>query len=92
MQCLMQVNAGRWAQESYETASRDAGKRARQLRQMGYHVNVSSMGSQVTPWGMLKLTMVSIRPGAHEDTYGLPYVEMVQRVRDDASHHHTHDI
>ena len=66
------VNSGRWCQESYETASRDAGRRARQLRQAGYLVATQAMGDQVTPVGLIKLTLVDIRPGRHADTYGLP--------------------
>lgn len=61
--CLLQVNAGRWCQESYETASGDAARRAKALRAAGYRVHVSAMGSQVTSLGLLKLSMVDIRPG-----------------------------
>ncbi len=62
------VNSGRWCQETYETSSRDAGRRARALRKAGYRVNVSAMGSQVTSSGLIMLTMVDIRPGTHNDT------------------------
>jgi len=79
MTCLLQVNHGLWCQESYETASRDAGKRARQLRKLGYEARTSAMGCQVTPWGSLKLSLVDIRPGIHEGTTELPKVEMVKR-------------
>lgn len=74
--CLLQVNTGTWCQESYETASRDAGKRAKQLRQAGYQVAVSSMGAQVTSLGLIKLTMVDIRPGSNQDTFYLPEVKI----------------
>lgn len=77
MKCMQQVNQGRWCQESYETATRDAGNRAKQLRQIGYVVTVSSLGSQVTPLGHIKTTMVDIRPGLHADTTELPPVERV---------------
>jgi len=73
-----QVNNGRWCQESYETATRDAGKRAKQLRQLGYQVTVGAMGPQVTPVGVIKLTMVDIRPGSHADTFGLPQIQKYQ--------------
>lgn len=72
MQCCSQVNQGMWCQESYETASRDAGRRVRQLKKAGYRVFSSAMGSQVTPLGVIKLTMVDIRPGDHEDTFYMP--------------------
>lgn len=77
-QCLLQVNQGKWCQETYETASRDAAKRAKQLRELGYHVTVSSLGSQVTPLGSMKLTMVDVRPGTNSDTGDLPSCEHVQ--------------
>lgn len=77
--CLLQVNSGRWCQESYETASRDAGRRAKELRAAGYQVVVSAMGLQVTRLGLLKLTLVDIRPGRHDDTFYLPPVR-VERI------------
>ncbi len=46
-------------QEWYETASRDARRRARRLRQMGFRVSVDSMGSQVTPDGRVQMTLVT---------------------------------
>lgn len=75
--CCGQVNNGNWCQETYETASRYAAKRAKQLRAAGYVVRVQSMGSQVTPLGLLKLTCVDIRPGSNPDTFYLPEVETV---------------
>lgn len=77
-QCCGQVKTGSWCQEHYETASRDAGKRARELRLAGYHATVSSLGPQVTPLGVIKMTMVDIRPGSHDDLFYLPSVEMVE--------------
>ena len=78
MKCMCAVNQGSWCQESYETPSRDAGKRAKQLRILGYHVTVSPLGPQVTPLGSsIKTTLVDIRPGVHDDTFGLPEVEKV---------------
>jgi hypothetical protein len=72
MSCLLQVNTGNWCQESYETSSRYAAKRARQLRKMGFVVTVSGMGLQVTSVGRVKLTMIDIRPGQNQDTFYLP--------------------
>ena len=77
MKTMSQVNAGTWAQETYETASRDAGRRAKQLRAAGYQVVVSGLGPQVTPLGTIVTTLVDIRPGANADTSGLPPVERV---------------
>ncbi len=77
-QCMGQVNQGSWCQETYESASRTAGQRAKQLRALGYQVTVASLGPQVTPLGTLKATMVDIRPGAHADTFGLPEVALVE--------------
>lgn len=73
--CYGQTNHGAWCQESYETASRDAGRRARQLRKLGYTVHTFPMGPQVTPMGTVKLTMVDIRSGARADTLELPTKE-----------------
>ena len=72
MICLLRVNTCNWCQETYETASRDAGRRSKQLRALGYAVSVFSMGHQVTPLGSIKLTMVDVRPGSNSDTFDLP--------------------
>jgi hypothetical protein len=72
-----QVNNGRFCQETYETPFRDAARRARQLRLAGYQVAVGPMGPQVTPVGVVKLTLVDIRPGTHADTFNLPEVGTV---------------
>ena len=72
MTCLGQVNHGAWCQETYETASRDAGRRVRQLRKAGYAAYSGSMGPQVTRVGTVRLTQVDIRPGNHADTFELP--------------------
>jgi hypothetical protein len=80
----MQSVAGRnWIQESYETSTGDARKRASQLRKLGYRVTVFSLGSQVTRLGMIKTTMVDIRPGVdHVDTTEIPPVERCDWPRD----------
>jgi hypothetical protein len=77
MQCLTQVNPGCWCQETYATATRAAAKPAKQLRTAGYQVYVGAMGPQVTPVGVVKLTLVDIRPGRHADTFGLPEVPQI---------------
>lgn len=73
MTCYTQVNHGAWCQESYETASQDAGRRVRQLRRVGYTATSSPMGPQVTRVGTVRLTMVDIRPGRNGDTFDLPH-------------------
>jgi len=75
MQCLGQTNNGDWCQESYETASRFAARRARQLRKLGYDVASESLGPQITHWGLVRVTLLTIRPGSNPDTYGLPAVQ-----------------
>jgi hypothetical protein len=59
--CYLQViTSHTTCQEHYETASRDAGRRARQLRKLGYRVVSSPLGQQVTGLGLVKMTMLSI--------------------------------
>lgn len=78
-QCLLSVSNGHWCQESYETASRDAGRRAHKLRLKGFDAVVSAMGPQETQWGIIKLTLVTITPGEAPDLAALPKVEMMKR-------------
>ena len=49
-----------WKQEFHETAARTANRRARQLRRAGYQVSVGSMGNQVTPVGVVKMTLLTV--------------------------------
>jgi len=60
MKAMLIINGLKSRQESFETVSRTAGKRARQLRKLGYSVAVSPQGYQVTPWGLIKVSMVTI--------------------------------
>ena len=76
--CYGQVNQGKWCQETYETASKDARQRANELRKLGYKVSTGPMGSQVTSVGVVKLTMVDILPGIHKDTFKIPNVKIVK--------------
>lgn len=57
--CYGQTIGRTFCQEWYETASGDAGKRARLLRKAGFRVVTSSMGEQVTGLGRIKMSMVS---------------------------------
>lgn len=58
--CYGQIRTHTCQQEWYETASRDAGKRAKELRKAGYRVSVEGMGSQVTSVGTIKMTLLTI--------------------------------
>lgn len=77
MNCYGQTNGFEWTQESYETASRDAGRRARQLRKAGYKVVVCAQGMQVTPVGLVNMTLVDIRGNAAQ-MQNLPPVNIVR--------------
>lgn len=58
--CYGRVLTRHCCDEWYETATRDAAKRARELRKLGFRVLVSGMGSQVTNVGLVNMTLVSI--------------------------------
>ena len=64
----MKVNTGRWAQESWDSGNPGIKVRARDLRGRGYHVVTSHMGTQVTQYGLVKVTMLTIEPGSNPDT------------------------
>jgi hypothetical protein len=74
MKCYGQTRGQGWQQEWYETASRDAGRRARQVFGGGRVVSVGAMGSQVTGVGSVRMTLVTIRGNLD----GLPAVEVVR--------------
>lgn len=76
--CYGQVRGRDWVQEWYETASRHAGARARQLRKLGYRVSVSGMGQQVTPVGTVNMTLVDYRGGDLAEGNELPPVKIVR--------------
>lgn len=77
MNCYGQINGNGWTQEWYETSSKDAGRRARELRKAGYRVSVSSQGNQITNVGSVKMTLVDIR-GTYEQMLDLPSVNIVR--------------
>jgi hypothetical protein len=60
MTCLLAVNCRTIRQETYETKSNDARRRASDLRKAGYKVLVSSLGEQISQWGRVKMTMITI--------------------------------
>jgi len=77
MTAMQVINSGRFCQESYETASGDAKKRGTELRKLGYDVTVGSIGPQVTPLGVIRITLVTVHAGVNCDTFGLPEVTRV---------------
>jgi len=74
--CYGQINQGTWCQETYESASKHASIRARALRKAGYVVHTGTMGPQVTRVGIVRLSLVDILPGNHNDTCNLPVVQI----------------
>ena len=77
LKACSQVNNGNWCQETYESSSRQAGKRVKQLKALGYLAASSPMGMQVTKYGLVRLTLVDIRKGSNPDTFYLPPVEIL---------------
>jgi hypothetical protein len=77
MRCYGIVGNERWRQEWYETASRDAPRRAKELRALGFRVSVIAMGCQLAGVGKVGLSLVNIRPGEGQtELGGLPKVEV----------------
>ena len=60
IKCYGRVAGRGFVNEWYETASRHASRRARDLRKLGFQVTVESMGSQVTPIGLVWMTLLSV--------------------------------
>ena len=52
--------------EHYETSSRDARRRASELRKLGFRVVASPLGPQVTSVGVVKMTMLTIYHNGRE--------------------------
>lgn len=77
---MLVVKGRGWRQESYDSESGDARRRAAQLRRLGYQATASSLGSQVTPLGRMRMSIVTIRPGRTGDEY-LENVPEVREVR-----------
>ena len=77
MTCYGLVRTRNSQQEWYETSSRDAGKRARQLRKLGLKATVSAMGLQVTDVGTVRMSLLTVHyPGDAE----IPTPERMERV------------
>ena len=58
---VLSVKGAGFLQESYETGSEAIRARASELRKLGYRVIVSSMGLQLTRYGLIKLTMITVQ-------------------------------
>lgn len=65
----MIVNEGRWCQATVSTGATGIRTAASILRREGYQVSVGSMGNQVTRLGVLKMSMINVRPGTNPDTF-----------------------
>jgi len=78
METTNQVRGHNWVQETFETGTGEARRRAAQLRKAGFRVTVSAMGEQVTQWGRVKLTLVSVHDTGDRE---LPPVEKVMAMQ-----------
>jgi hypothetical protein len=75
--CYSKVRGWDWQQEIYESASRDAGRRAKQLRKLGFTITTSPMGLQVTRVGLVKLTMLNVH---HPEAREIPDPDRIERL------------
>jgi hypothetical protein len=57
--CYGQTFFRGFVQEFYETASKHAGIRARNLRKAGFNVRTAPLGYQVTSVGAVKMTLLN---------------------------------
>ena len=64
------VNQGSWCQASVSTGTAGIRTASSILKREGYQVSVSSMGMQVTHVGLIKMSLINVRPGQHDDTFG----------------------
>ena len=65
----MIVNQGKWVQATVSTGALGIRTAAAILRREGYQVSTSSLGNQVTELGIIKTTLIDIRPGSNPDTF-----------------------
>jgi hypothetical protein len=74
MNCYLQVIGRNFVQESYDTMSGDARRRAAQLRKAGFLAKTRSLGMQVTDVGRVRMSLVDVRfaPGYRDDVENLP--------------------
>ena len=76
IRCYGQVSGNSWTQEHYESSSRDAGRRTKALRAVGFNAHTIPMGLQLTSVGAIRMTMVDIRYSANQDSSMLPQVDL----------------
>ena len=58
---VSKVSTGEWSQEWYETGDPAIKARAQGLRGLNVVVRVSSWGVQVTPAGLVKMSLLDVR-------------------------------
>lgn len=62
------VGAHDWKQIVWETGEPEIRRVGRELRRRGYLVIVASIGRQVSDFGAVKMTMMTVRPGKNPNT------------------------
>jgi len=82
LKTLLQVNNGNWCQEHYEMGSKDLKERSKALRQLGYQIYRGYLKNQITQYGRINITCLSIFPGKNDNTYELPQVENIIKRRE----------
>ena len=68
MACI--TNSGNWCQVTFPTGEGCIRVIGQILRRWGYRVSTRSLGSQITSVGVVKMTLLDIRPGSNPDTFG----------------------
>jgi hypothetical protein len=63
---------GTWQQETWVTGDPRIRARTKQLRRAGYAVHTEGMCPQVTDFGLMRLTLIDIRPGSNANCIGIP--------------------
>lgn len=74
--CYGVIRTANSQQEHYESSTRHAGLRAKELRKLGFDVSVSSLGPQVTNVGVVRMTMITIK----QDGRDIPEPSRVERI------------
>jgi hypothetical protein len=65
---------GSWQQETWVTGDPRIRQRTKQLRRAGYIVHTEGMCPQVTDFGLMRLTLIDIRPGSNVDCQYMPKI------------------
>jgi hypothetical protein len=77
MICYGIIRGRDWQQEHYESSTRDAGRRVRDLRKAGFTAYSVALGMQVTSVGLVRMTMVDVRGIGDRE---VPAPEKVERL------------